>query len=263
MLYADAAWRQHLIELLRLGQPVAPRGQATLEVLHERRVSINTRSPVVTSIARKLNYQFMCAEALWILHGDDRVEPLARFIKRMVEFSDDGLHLAGAYGPRIMPQVPFVVEALCHEPCTRQAALTIWTPSPEPSKDIPCTIGLVFTARGDRLHAHVYMRSSDAWLGVPYDLFSFSMLLTHVCCLVNERASLGLYPGQLSISMTSAHIYQRDVERAGVVLASHEQREAPLLPVEPVLDGDWDAIEAALVARREQVDEPTVWRVVE
>lgn len=260
-----SAWRRRLGIILDSGRVVAPRGKRTLELLNPQPLVLDLARPVVTLRERKLNYRFMVAEALWILSGSNRLSPLTRFVKRMAEFSDDGETLAGAYGPPVTEQLPYVVKSLVHDRWTRQAVLTIWRPSPKPSKDIPCTIGMAFSVRDDAdrgplLHQSVWMRSSDAWLGVPYDMFSFAMVGVFVACAVNRLLAhadtVGL--GTLAIHMVSSHLYE---PQWGV--AEGVRGLSPPAPVDPVPDelvrsGDWKAIETDLIRQREGI-KPHCW----
>jgi thymidylate synthase len=171
--------------------------------------------PVITIPERKLNYKFMLAEAIWILTGDNRLEPLTCYCKRMAEFSDDGVTLNGAYGIPYREQLMYVVDKLQSSPDTRQAVMTFWERCPSPSKDIPCTTALQFLIRGGMLHLNVFMRSWDLWLGFPYDIFSFSMIATHVSTFLRN-----VEPGMLTVTAGSAHIYSRDFAKISEVTKS-------------------------------------------
>ena len=251
----EHAWRRALHRVVDDGQRVSPRGQGTSELLGHL-VSVDLARAVVTAPARKLNYKFMCAEALWILAGDDALAPLTRFVKRMADFSDDGLTLRGAYGPRLVPQLNYVVDTLTRDRDTRQAVASIWTPVPAPSKDIPCTLVVTFVIRGDRLHQHVYMRSSDLWLGLPYDMFSFSCWGIKVACLVNSRLASAKYAGPvglgaLTVTATSSHLYDRDRAAAEAVLKTPPTKPVDPCPAAVVAAGDWDALCDDLIEQRE------------
>lgn len=257
---ADQAWVNLLRTLLIEGQTVSPRGLNTLEVLHHVSLSVDLNHPVVTHPLRKLNYRFMAAEALWIQEGRNELADLTRVNPRMADYSDDGQTLAGAYGPRIRPQVPYVVQALVRDRDTRQAALTIWTPSPAPSKDLPCTIAMTFSIREHRLYQHVFMRSSDAWLGVPYDVFSFSLLGIEVACLYNREQCpspacchpIGL--GHLTVTMTSSHLYEEHWSPASAVISKNQLAEDLPPTVDPalVVAGDFDAIRRRVLNCRDR-----------
>lgn len=242
-LHGDAAWRLAMQNILVGGHRVSPRGLETREILSDQLVKVDAARPVVTSPSRKLSYQFMAAEALWILDGSNKLADLLPYAPSYGKFSDDGVTLAGAYGPKIMNQVDYVVDALLRDRDTRQAVLSIWERRPAPSKDIPCTLDMTFSIRDDQMYCHTHMRSSDVWLGVPYDMFSFSMVLLYVTCRYNMRA--GVNPvdlGGLSISMVSSHMYAKDYAKAEAVLDSGEERPTAAVPQLLVLEGRWDVI---------------------
>lgn len=259
---ADEAWLGLLRCLLTEGRECTPRGQQTYEVLHHVSLTVDLNHPVVTTHERHLNYRFMAAEALWIANGKNDLATLEAVNPRMAEFSDDGLTLAGAYGPRIRPQVPYVVQSLRRDRDTRQAALTVWTPSPMQSRDIPCTVAMVFSIRKDRLYQHVFMRSSDAWLGIPYDVFSFSFLAAEVACAYNLRPPVSESPvglGHMTITCTSSHLYMRDVGAARALLEESEYEvTAPMYPPELIARGDFTPIRERVeaCARRAAHHEP-------
>lgn len=251
---ADQAWAGLLRTLLIEGQTVSPRGMQTLELLHHVSLTVDLNHPVVTHPLRKLNYRFMAAEALWIQAGRNELADLTRVNPRMADYSDDGQTLTGAYGPRIRPQVPYVVQALVRDRDTRQAALTIWTPSPAPSKDLPCTVAMTFSIRNHRLYQHVFMRSSDAWLGVPYDIFSFSLLGIEVACLYNKLSSERIGLGHLTVTMTSSHLYEEHWSPAGMVTSRACLAEELPPTVDPgfVAKGDFEAIRQRVLACRDR-----------
>jgi thymidylate synthase len=201
------AWVDLLNGIMIGGDTSAPRGKATKELLN---VSIEIEhglNNIILSEDRDLNYRFMIAEWLWIQAGMNDVESLARYNKMMRKFSDDGAILNGAYGPRLATQWEYILESLL-KPASRQAVSTIWTPSPQDSKDIPCTISLQWLLRWDKLHCTVNMRSSDAWLGLPYDYFTFSQL-------TNVLASRLRVPvGTITMNLASSHLYEENWHEA-------------------------------------------------
>lgn len=193
-------WLQ-LLEDLETAPVVAPRGKSTREHLGTQ-LRFGSQWALLTAPERKLNYRFAAAEALWILLGMDDVAPLARVNPKMAQFSDDGRSLAGAYGVRFAEQLNYVLRALSADPLTRQAIIEIWRPEPPPSRDIPCTLSWQFLQRDGVLHLAATMRSSDAWLGVPYDAFSFAVVLQYVAGLA------GFQPGRVTMTLGSSHIYE-------------------------------------------------------
>lgn len=206
-----AVWLDALRRVTRDGHVTAPRGKQVLEQLGFK-VRFDALTALLVHPTRALNYRFAVAEWLWIVSGSDRLAPLVRYNSRMAEFSDDGETLRGAYGPRLLPQWRYVLEKLREDPDTRQAVAQIWTPSPAPSRDVPCTLSAQFLARGGRLHGLWRMRSSDLWLGLPYDAFSFARLTASVAGALNLRA------GFVEIDAGSSHLYEEHWSHAAEVL---------------------------------------------
>lgn len=213
---ANFEWLSELSWAFNKGNDVTPRGQLTKEVLQQTSI-VNMRRPVVTLPERKLSTKFLGGEAYWILSGDNRVETIAPYNKNIVNYSDDGQTFFGAYGPRILSQLDYVIDKLKSDADTRQAVLTIWRENPPETKDVPCTVAVHFMIRDHKLNCHVYMRSNDLWLGFPYDVFNFSMLSHLVCCKLNafvvENGGVIIEPGMLYHTASSRHIYEQHFEQ--------------------------------------------------
>jgi thymidylate synthase len=213
---ATEGWERLLRDVLRYGVLHKPRELETLELLNYSSV-VNMEFPIVTSPARKLGYRFMVAEALWILEGRNDVESIVRFAPAIAQFSDDGKTFFGAYGPKVRDQLSYVCNKLASDPSTRQAVMTIWRENPRPSKDFPCTVSVQWLIRDGFLHCVDTMRSSDVWLGWPYDVFNFSMLSLLIGLILRE-AGLTVKLGQLYLNAGSQHIYFKDMGKARNVL---------------------------------------------
>jgi hypothetical protein len=263
---ANTAWLSALLDLTGpRANLVSPRGRPTLELPH-RMAACHIDTPLVTVSARKLSYSFAAAEALAMLAGDDRVEVLAPYAPQVAQFSDDGIRFAGAYGPRIVTQLNYVIMKLIEDRNTRQAVISIWTPNPKPSKDIPCTLALTFSIRNGVLNVHAFMRSSDAWLGLPYDLFNFAMIGVFITCAYNRRVDEEdrLQLGTLYLTAASAHLYKDNYEQALGIIETWRPITSSPLPAELIREGRWDLIEASLIAcrdRTEAVASTAVWRI--
>lgn len=214
---ATMAWREALYRVFHDGSEVAPRGMKIREVLNAT-TSVDMQCPVVTDALRKLNYRFMIAESAWILGGRNEVEYLARYNPRMRDFSDDGVVLAGAYGVPFTYQLDWVVRKLVEDRDTRQATLTLWNRAPKASKDIPCTVALDFKIRDNKLVTQVFMRSSDVWLGLPYDIFAFTAMSYRVLERLHDFGVPETEPGTLAITAASSHLYETHWEAAVPIL---------------------------------------------
>ena len=233
---ATATWRGLVGKILREGQNVSqkqrdfdPRDIRTVELIGSQSWWPMS-APLITCPTRKVSPSFAASEAAWIASGSNRLDDLDGNEKRMRPFSDDGVTLAGAYGPKFVDQLGYVVQCLQRDPMSRQAVTTFWRERPGPSKDVPCTILLQWLIRNDHLMCHACMRSSDTWLGVPYDVFAFSMLSAVVAIRLRNAGGFSPKLGMLLLTQGSGHLYALDTKLALQCSASTERgREyAPL-----------------------------------
>ena len=229
-LDVNYVWRQLLSDLLLVGNHVSPRGISTVELVSHRTI-VPMSQPLLTVHERNLSTQFACAEAAWILSGDNRLKTLLPFAPSYAKFSDDGLTLAGAYGPPLLDQLPFVLKTLIEDSSSRQAVATIWRPRPGSSKDVPCTVAVQWIIRNDRLHCIDSMRSSDAWLGWPYDIFSFSMISAFLALRLRMRG-LKVDLGNVYLTAGSQHLYEKNYETARACTRSDEVLDRTYAPLE-------------------------------
>jgi len=191
-----------------------PRGSGTESFLTREQLGVVTLVQArqsgwkLTWPARRLAQRFAAAEWLWMLAGQEAVEPLAAWLPALRQYADDGV-LRGAYGPRLMSQWSSIGDALTWLG-SRQAVWTTWQPALLGSGvgDVPCTVGGQFISRHDELNLVVWMRSNDAWRGWPYDV----MLWLRVLRLA--AATLKLHAGWLMHWATSMHLYERDWDAA-------------------------------------------------
>lgn len=207
----------------------------TLEI-PQSTISFDMFYPVLNVPVRKLQTKFLAGEAYWILSGDDSVAGIAPYNPNISRFSDDGVTFHGAYGPKIMAQLPYVVQKLISDQDTRQAGLNIWRESPPNTKDVPCTISMFFNIRGGRLNAHVFMRSSDGWLGLPYDSFNFTMVACEVMKGLNAYRWMSdqdqVVPGTLYLTMASSHLYSEHFAAAEEAMAHRNSLPSNPMPQE-------------------------------
>lgn len=249
-------WVDHVLWLYEHGEQVGPRGQGTREVLNDL-FEFRAEGNLLDVPSRKLNFRFAVAEFVWMIFGRSDVESLAHYNSVMRQFSDDGLSLTGAYGPHIAAQIWRVTRKLIDDPDTRQAVVTIPRPQVYNTKDEPCTMALQFIKRYGQLHCIASMRSSDAWLGIPYDAFTFSSIQRVVAGIINTPV------GNCSINMGSAHLYDRDRGAAFNMMQACELRETISMPPLPGMPPHW--LEGVLIHHdmrdvpASELDRPSPW----
>jgi thymidylate synthase len=229
----------------RDGRPVSPRGMATREILDVHlRVSRPRARLVHLPPTRVINPAFAAAETVWILSGSD--EPwIYAYNDRLRHYTDGGL-LLGAYGPRMrgwgghVDQLRRVIEILREDPDSRRAVIQLYDPARDASghRDVPCTLGYQFHVRDGRLHMSTDMRSQDAWIGMPYDMFTTTVLQELMA------GWLGRETGDYRHNVGSLHIYERDLPQPMAV-----KPPAPLeMPPMAVPWEEFDSVLACILA---------------
>ncbi|MFV8577718.1 thymidylate synthase [Ralstonia pseudosolanacearum] len=190
---------------------------------------------------------FSClGEFLWYVAGSNELSFIQYYISRYDEFSDDGSTVHGAYGPRLfnmrgVDQVRNVIEKLNSNNDTRRAVIQLFNAEDlgcdvaVGRRDIPCTCTMQFSLRARQLHMFVTMRSNDAYLGLPHDIFAFTMLQEIVARAVG--AELGTYKHAVG----SLHLYSKNTDQATryVDEGLQERIAMPSMPVgdpQPSLD---------------------------
>ncbi|MFE6287843.1 thymidylate synthase [Streptomyces sp. NPDC057877] len=171
------------VALAKNGERISPRGMATREVLDVNMRLTQPRARLLYAPpARVINPAFAVAETVWHLSGSDAAW-IFDYNARLRQYADDGV-LRGAYGPRMrrwagrVDQLSRVVEILKEDPDSRRALIQLYDPAQDAAghKDVPCTLGFLFYLRAGRLHMSTTMRGQDVWIGMPYDLFFYTVL---------------------------------------------------------------------------------------
>lgn len=218
----NKVWCQLLSDIFAYGDIAYPRGMRIQESLHHQ-TTIDMNQPVLTVLAREMGYRFLCGEAWWILSGQNRVDTISPYSKAISNFSDNGITFAGAYGPKIMDQLQYVVECFEQDLNNRQAVINIWRENPRPSKDIPCTVSVQFIIRNGVLHCIDTMRSSDAWLGWVYDVFNFSCLSMWIILALRQKG-IDVKLGNLTLQAGSQHLYESNWKKSDEIVRKFASR---------------------------------------
>ncbi|ONC42033.1 thymidylate synthase [Burkholderia pseudomallei] len=208
------------------------------------------------SQSERKNTVFSClGEFLWYLSGSDKLDFIQYYIKTYSEFSDDDKTIFGAYGPRLFGsdnapnQVQNVIRTLQASSPSRRAVIQLFRGEDlaknieKRRKDLPCTCTLQFTVRDHQLHAMVMMRSNDAFMGLPHDIFAFTMLQELIA------RSLGVEVGQYKHAVGSLHLYVTDTQSVFDYLDEGYQ-ERVSMPNMPAGD-PWQTVEKVLQAERQ------------
>ena len=199
------------------------------------------------------------AELVWYLSGSNRIEPIQAYIPGYDENAEADGTVHGAYGPRLRDwrgrdQLRETINFLKTEPGSRRAVIQLFDSDDGKGshKDIPCTTTLQLLQRAGRLDLIATMRSNDVWLGLPHDVFCFTM--------IQEIAArtLGVGIGEYVHFAGSLHLYEKDRDAATAFLGEgfQDEVEMPHMP-----DGDpWPSIDELIDLERELRVEPSTAR---
>ena len=159
---------------------------------------------------------FSClGEFFWYLSGSNDIEPIQYYLPRYKKYCETNGTVYGGYGKRLFNmhgrynQVERVISQLNARPSTRQAVIQLFDSSDLSAdyKDIPCTLNLQFTIREGKLNMFTMMRSNDAFMGLPHDVFVFTMLQELIATELN--CQLGHYHHYV----VSLHLYEENLKQ--------------------------------------------------
>lgn len=175
-------------------------------------VTVEYKKPynrVLFNTGRDCNHFFHLYESMWMLNGNNDVDSLTVFNKRMKEYSDDELTLNGAYGYRWRyyfgyDQIQFIIDELKNNQNSRRCVLQMWdggntddmgvwfegsgdlSQAINGSKDVPCNLCCVFDVEDYKLNMTVFNRSNDiVWGMLGANAVHFSYLHEYISCAVS------------------------------------------------------------------------------
>jgi len=224
----EVSYKDILKEIVNYGSKRQTRGTTSLELSPFVWSTSYPLRNVLSNPVRKINKAYAVIELLWILSGRTDLEMLEPYNSNISQFSDNGLSFHGAYGPKFCHQLTYVIEKLRADLSSRQAIISIWERRPSESKDIPCTLSFQFLSNGKELDLIVTMRSNDAWLGFPYDVFTFTNIQSFVAC------KLKLLVGQYTHQAGSEHLYIDRLDLAKAAFKKEETTVGELVETESI-----------------------------
>jgi thymidylate synthase len=198
-------------------------GTGTLSVFgYQMRFDLGAGFPLVTT--KKLHLRSIIHELLWFLRGDTNVRYLRdNGVSIWDEWADENGDLGPVYGYqwRSWPapdgegidQIARLVEQLRGNPDSRRHIVTAWNPADVERMALPpCHALFQFYVADRRLSCQLYQRSADVFLGVPFNIASYS-LLTLMLAQVT-----GLRPGEFIHTFGDAHLYLNHLQQANLQL---------------------------------------------
>lgn len=180
---------------------------------------------------RKLFPKSAAAEVAWYLSGEQDVTWMrnhAPFWDKFVE--DDRTTVLSAYGYRWRrhfgrDQIASALQALQKDPSDRRVYISAWDPAIDGlgasgQRNVPCPTSFNLFVLNGELHSALYLRSSDVFVGLPYDVMGHALLMDAL------SKELGLTAGVLHVTLAHAHLYEDHYEMAETCI-NDEERVVP------------------------------------
>ncbi|MCL6381558.1 thymidylate synthase [Pectobacterium parmentieri] len=236
-----------LEKVLNEGVQISTRNGDAVTIHDVSMILRNPRSRHLSLSGRKNNIFSTFAEAMWVLAGDNRINPyLTFFLPRAPKYSDDGIIWRAAYGERLYAhgQLENVVQQFKKEGIfTRRAVISLYMPDRdtndslinlynlENSVDIPCNNLIHFFITPDKkLNIKITQRSGDLIFGVSnINIFEFSLLQEIVLFILQREVDSQIKLGYLHQSVTNLHIYEDRVEQANEIFKRKEKQITGLI----------------------------------
>lgn len=205
-------------------------GTGTISVFGaQARFNLRESFPLLTT--KRIHLKSVIHELLWFLSGSTNVEYLKRHgVSIWDEWADEKGELGRVYGAQwrswkaadgsSIDQIKNVVERIQNKPDCRRLIVTAWNPAEIDEMALPpCHAFFQFYVSNGELSCHLYQRSADLFLGVPFNIASYSLLTLMVAQVC------GLKPGDFVHSFGDLHLYKNHLDQA------HEQLDRQLRPL--------------------------------
>jgi thymidylate synthase len=212
-------------------------GTGTISIFgHQSRFSMSDGFPVLTT--KKLNLKSIIHELLWFLKGDTNIKYLndngVHIWDEWAEENGDLGHIYGYqwrswpdYNGGHIDQITQVVKDLKNNPDSRRIIVSSWNVADLPNMNLPpCHAFFQFYVAGGKLSLQLYQRSADLFLGVPFNIASYSLLLKMMAQVTN------LEEGDFIHTFGDAHIYLNHLEQVKLQL-TREPRPLPQMKINP------------------------------
>lgn len=205
---------------------------------HQMRFDLAAGFPLLTT--KKLHWKSIVHELLWFLRGSTNVAELRTHgVKIWDAWADEAGELGPIYGSQWrswgapegggIDQIAQVVEQIRRNPDSRRLIVSAWNVAALPQMALPpCHVVFQFHVARGRLSCQLYQRSGDLFLGVPFNIASYALLLT-LMARVTE-----LEPGEFIHTLGDAHLYDNHREQAREQL-TRAPRPLPRLVLDPAV----------------------------
>jgi len=214
-------------------------GTGTLSIFGgQARFDLRERFPLLTT--KKLHLKSIIYELLWFLRGETNVRYLNEHgVTIWDEWADESGNLGRVYGAQWrdwrgangirVDQIDKIISEIRENPSSRRLIVSAWNPAEIDEMALPpCHVLFQFYVNDGELSCQLYQRSADLFLGVPFNIASYSLLTMMMAQVCN------LAPGDFVHTFGDLHLYQNHLEQAREQL-SRECRPLPRIQLNPAI----------------------------
>lgn len=210
---------------------------------YQMRFNMADGFPLLTT--KKLHLKSIIYELLWFLKGDTNVKYLqdhgVRIWNEWADENGDLGHIYGyqwrswpAYDGTFIDQISDAIDQIKNNPSSRRIIVSAWNVADIPSMKLPpCHAFFQFYVADGKLSLQLYQRSADTFLGVPFNIASYALLLMMVAQVT------GLEAGDFVHTLGDTHIYKNHFEQARLQL-TREPRKLPRMIINPEVKNIFD-----------------------
>ena len=234
-----------LDRILREGTQKGDRtGTGTISIFGtQSRYNLEDGFPLLTT--KKLHLKSIIYELLWFLKGDTNVKYLQdNGVRIWNEWADENGELGPVYGHQwrswpdynggVIDQISKVVDQLKHNPDSRRMIVSAWNVAEVNEMALPpCHTIFQFYVADGRLSLQLYQRSADTFLGVPFNIASYALLLQMMAQVT------GLKPGDFIHTTGDTHLYLNHLDQARLQL-TRTPRPLPVMKINPDVKSIFD-----------------------
>jgi thymidylate synthase len=212
-------------------------GTGTLSIFgYQMRFNLNDGFPLLTT--KKLHLKSIVHELIWFLNGDTNIRYLnEKGVTIWDEWADKNGDLGNIYGyqwrswpsynGKHIDQVSQLIDSINNDPDSRRHIISAWNVADIENMALPpCHVLFQFYIDKKTISCQLYQRSADIFLGVPFNIASYSLLLMMIAQVT------GLIPGEFIHTFGDAHIYTNHIDQAKLQL-SRKPRNLPTMWINP------------------------------
>ena len=227
-------------DVLACGEDKTDRtGTGTYSVFGRQiRFNLANGFPLITT--KKVHFKSVVHELIWFLSGNTNIKYLQdNGVRIWNEWADDKGDLGPVYGKQwvnwsshdgtSINQIENLIQEIKTNPDSRRLIVTAWNVADIPKMKLaPCHMTMQFYVSSGKLSCQLYQRSGDLFLGVPFNIASYSLfthMVAQVCCL---------QPGEFVHTFGDLHIYKNHIDQVREQL-SREPKPLPVLKLNPTV----------------------------